>query len=207
VAKRSTTSHHLSRSGAIRRGILTSFDPVTYTAGVMLFEATSTFLSSVPIAYHADGTSALKNNLCAVLFFDHQNYSDAVIIAIYPGAGVGAPVYPPGRVTIIPTFQPVNAVTINAGITSTVTVAGTNHIPVGALAVLYHVFFHSVTLGSFIDLNAHGIGHQVSWGNVTVANVDINGSGTLPLSSDGKFDITANVGNCVISMYIYGYVI
>src|SRR5437762_12984897 len=68
----------------IRRGILTAFNPTNYTANVLLFEATGTYLQDVPVAYHIDGTSAQKNNLCAVLFFDMQNYTDAVILAIFP---------------------------------------------------------------------------------------------------------------------------
>ena len=40
---------------------------------MLLLEATNTYLQSVPIAYHMDGTSALVNNFCAVLFFDEQN--------------------------------------------------------------------------------------------------------------------------------------
>src|SRR5262249_50894523 len=116
-------THQSQTGGVVRRGILTSFDPVTYTCGVMLVEATSTFLQGVPIAYHMDGTSALKNNLCAVLFFDQQNYTDALIVAIYAGAGVGAPTYPPGRVTFVPEWTLVSAVTITNGSVGTYTVA------------------------------------------------------------------------------------
>src|SRR5579885_2701522 len=67
----------------IKRGILQSFSPVTYTAAVLLFEATSYALSGVPVANHIDGTSALAGALCAVLFFDEHNQQDAVIIAIF----------------------------------------------------------------------------------------------------------------------------
>src|SRR5579859_8183476 len=109
--KSTSTKASAQPSGYIRRGILTSFDPTTYTCSVLLLEATNAYLQNVPIAYHMDGTSALVNNFCAVLFFDEQNYTDALIIAIYPGAGIGGPAYLPGRATFLPVWTLINSVT------------------------------------------------------------------------------------------------
>ena len=43
----------------IKRGLLQSFNPATYTASVLFFEATSFALSGIPVANHIDGTSAV----------------------------------------------------------------------------------------------------------------------------------------------------
>lgn len=101
---------------SIKRGILTSFDPNSYTASVLIMEATSAFLSGVPIAAHMDGTSAIKNAQCAVLFFDEQNTNDAAIIAIYPDGTEGFPSPAPGRTTFVAGFEQINSQTINWGI-------------------------------------------------------------------------------------------
>ena len=202
-----TASAH-QPGGVIRRGILTSFDPTTYTCSVLLLEATNTFLQNVPIAYHMDGTSALVNNFCAVLFFDEQNYTDALIIAIYPGAGVGSPTYLPGRLTFIPQFNLFGTLTIPGGNTNTYTVAGSNHIPAGALGILLLAYFTSATIGAFVQVGAHNASsYTLILGNMYAANGYINGSGVIPLSSDGKIDVKANSGDCVVTVYIHGYII
>lgn len=208
-----TTSANRAHSKApkanavIRRGVLTSFDPSTYTAGVLLIEATNTYLQNVPLSYHMDGTSALKNNLCAVLFFDEQNYTDAVIIAIYPGAGVGAPTYPPGRTTFIPLWNFVNGITINNGNTSTFTVTGSHNIPATALALLIGGYFTSATAGAYLQLGAHGGANVIALGNLYAANGFINGGGIIPVDSNGKIDFKANAGDCIATFSIYGYII
>jgi len=199
---------HPKASAVIRRGVLTSFDPVTYTAGVLLIEATSTYLQNVPLSYHMDGTSALKNNLCAVLFFDEQNYTDAVIVAIYPGAGVGAPTYPPGRITFVPSWTFANVVTINNGVTNMYSVTGSNNIPGGALGVLVHGFFTSGTAGAWVDITSHGgTNNGFTLGNLYAANGFVNESGIVQLDANGKVDVKANTGNCTVTFSIYGYII
>src|SRR5437868_6903005 len=74
-----------------RRGILTSVSASTYTANVLIMEATDAFLQGVPVATHIDGTSAIVGTLCAVHFFDEQNYTDAVVMAVYPNGSQGVP--------------------------------------------------------------------------------------------------------------------
>src|SRR4051812_3394770 len=49
----------------MKRGIIQSFSPATYTASVLLFEATSSFLTGVPVANTVDSTSGLAGALCA----------------------------------------------------------------------------------------------------------------------------------------------
>ena len=62
----------------IKRGILQSFDSSSYTASVLLFEATSYALTGIAVANHIDGTSAINGALCAVLFFNEHNPQDAI---------------------------------------------------------------------------------------------------------------------------------
>src|SRR6266702_2405801 len=98
----------------IKRGILQSFDPSTYTASVLVLEATSTFLTGVPVATHIDGTSAQSGAYCAVLFFDEQNTADAVVIACYPNGSQGVPSPAPGRVVMTTPVLQINAVVITS---------------------------------------------------------------------------------------------
>lgn len=194
----------------IKRGILTSFNASTYTANVMIMEATSTFLSGVPIACHMDGTSAQTNTYCSVLFHDEQNPNDAVVIAVYPNGSQGVPSPAPGRTTFVTGFRQINAQTINSGSTSTFTIAGSGGIPVGALGVVYKAFFTSPTSGAYINLAPHGASDVTTYGaigNLPAANAYLNGNGVLQLSSDGKIDINANVGNCTVTLYTHGYII
>jgi hypothetical protein len=200
-------------SQSIERGLLTSFDPSTYTASVQLVDALSTWLTNVPIATHVDGTSAQIGALCIVIFLDEQNSDDACIIAIFPNAGVGFPSPPPGRVTFLPTHGHVNAVAITSGTTNTYTLAGAGGIPSATsapspLGVLLKVFASSPTVGAWTGICDHGgdINNTFVIGNQQVANQNINGNAIIPLSSDGKIDVKANGGTCTVTIYSYGYV-
>ena len=117
----------------LKRGILTGFNPQTYTANVLIMGATSAYLQNIPVACHLDGTSAQINSPCAILFFDEQNYTDAVLIAVYPNATQGIPTPPPGRLTFVPGYRQLNAITILAGNTVTYQLSGgSSGIPDGA---------------------------------------------------------------------------
>src|SRR5689334_8779372 len=100
---------------AIKRGILQSFDPTTYTASVLVLEATSAYLTGVPMATHLDGTSAQSGAYCAVLFFDEQNLADAVVLAVYPNSSQGVPSPAPGRIVMVTPALQVNAVSVSSG--------------------------------------------------------------------------------------------
>ncbi|MBV9688143.1 MAG: hypothetical protein JO202_00360 [Ktedonobacteraceae bacterium] len=190
----------------IRRGILTSFNASTYTASVLIMEATSTQLTGVPIATHMDGTSAQVGALCAVLFFDEQNPNDAVVLALYANGTSGVPTPPPGRVTFVTPTQQISNTTINAGTTQTFTLSG---LPSGALGVLFKAYFTAATVPAHIDLAAHGgnLSQTCSVGDLQTANGTLNGMGMLPLDSQGRIDIKANGANCTLNLFTYGYII
>ncbi len=193
---------------SIKRGLLISFNNANYTANVLIMEATSAYLQGVPIACHMDGTSAIANAPCAVLFFDEQNLNDAVVIAVYPNSTEGYPSPPPGRTTFVAGFQQINASAISSGNTSTFTLTGSGGIPAGALGVLYKAYFTSATVGAYINIAPHAaadITAYASIGNIQVANASVNGCGVLQLDSSGKIDIKANVGNCTVTLYTHGY--
>jgi hypothetical protein len=188
----------------IKRGLLQAFDPLTYTATVMILEATYLTLTNVPIATGVDGTSAIPGAMCAVLFFDEQNNDDAVILALYSRV----PTQTPGRVVLVTAYQQLNGVTINANTTNTYTLTGVGGIPSGALGVIYKVFYSSTTNGAFLQMAPHSntIGNYASVGNITVSGSTINGNGIVGLDANGQLDIKANVGNCVVTLYTHGYV-
>jgi hypothetical protein len=193
----------------IRRGILASFDNTTCTASVFLMEATSAFLAGVPCATHIDGTSAQVGALCAVLFFDEQNHTDAVVLAIYPNGSSGVPTPPPGRMVFVTGYQQLNAQVINSGTTSTFTLTGGGSgIPAGALGVVFKVFYSSPTVGASLQMAPSGaaIASYVSVGNTPVANAFVNGGGLIQLDSQGRLDIKANGGNCTVTLYTHGYI-
>ncbi len=193
----------------IKRGILTGFNATNYTASLLLIEATSTFLNGVPMATHIDGTSAQIGAFCAVLFFDEQNPSDAVVLAIYPNGSQGVPSPAPGTLTLVTPAQQISSATINTGTTNTYTIVGSGGIPTGALGVLFKAYFTCPVSPAHIDLAAHGgdLGKTCSIGDIATNNQILNGGGLLPLSTDGKIDIKANGGNCTVNFFTYGYLL
>jgi hypothetical protein len=194
---------------SIKRGILMSFNPATYTANVLILEATSAFLEGIPVACYLDGTSAQVNSPCVVLFFDEQNYTDAVVLAVYPNASQGIPVPTPGRLVFVAGYQQFSNQSINAGAVSTFTLTGgASGIPVGALGVLYKAYFTSATVGAFIQLAPHAASDITAYatiGNLAIASGFFNGTGFLQLDANGRIDIKANTGTCTVTLYTYGY--
>lgn len=194
----------------IKRGIIQTFSPTTYTASVLLFEATSYFLTNVPVANALDGTSGLAGALCAVLFFDEHNPLDAVIIATFANGSNGLPTPPPGRVVFVTGYQQLNAVSIptSTPLTTTLT-GGSSDIPAGALGVVYKAFFSSATAGASLALAPHGASNPnayASLGNLPAASATLHGGGLLPVDANGQITITASGGTCSITLYTYGYV-
>ena len=192
----------------IKRGILQSFNSATYTASVLLFEATSYALSDIPVANHLDGTAAIPNTLCAVLFFDEHNPQDALVLATFANVTSGFPAPPPGRLTFIAGYHQINSDIITSGATNTYTLSGgSSGIPQGATAIVYKASFSSPTVGAFIQLASHGsdITACAALGNTPIANNSLAGTGLLPLDANGKIDIKANTGTCTVNLYTYGY--
>lgn len=194
----------------IKRGIIQAFSPATYTAAVLLLEATSYFLTGVPVTTMLDGTSGLVGALCAVLFFDEHNPQDAVVIAVFPNESDGVPTPPPGRVVFVNAFQQLNAVSIptSTPLTTTLT-GGASGIPSGALGVVYKALFSSATAGTSITLAPHGASNgnaYASIGNLPAANATLHGGGLLPVDVNGQITITANGDTCSVTLYTYAYV-
>ena len=184
-----------------------SFNPATYTANVLIIEATSAFLQGVPVACHLDGTSAQTNTPCLVFFFDEQNPADCVVTAVYPNGTQGIPSPAPGRVVFVSGFQQVNGSVINAGVTSNFQISGAGGIPTGALGIIYKCYFTSPTSGAYINIAPHGgaIGNYQTLGNLPAASAYINANGIVQLDSNGKIDIQANTGQCTVTLYTHGY--
>ncbi len=194
----------------VKRGIIQSFDNTTYTATVLLFEATSTVLSGVPCSTTFDGTSAQSGALCAVLFFDEHNQNDAVILAVYPNGSQSIPTPPPGRMVFVTPYLLVNAVAITSGVTNTYTVwSGSSPVPSGINGILYKAYFTSATVGALIQLAPHAatlaIYHAI--GAIELAGATINGFGVLAVDSGGQIDVAAHGGNCTVTLYVLGYVV
>lgn len=194
----------------IKRGIIQAFFPATYTASVLLFEATSYFLSGVPVANTVDSTSGLNGALCAVLFFDEHNQQDAVVLATFPNGSSGLPAPPPGRVVFVPGYQQLNAVSVPVATPLTATlVGGASGIPGGALAAVCQVVFTSPTAGSWLALAPHGASNPSAFaalGNLSAANATMRGNGLLPLDANGQVTIQANGGTCSVTLYTHGYI-
>ena len=194
----------------IKRGILQTFSAASYTASVLLFEATSYALAGVPVANHVDGSSAIAGALCAVLFFDEHNPQDAVVIAIFANGTSGLPAPAPGRVTFVSGYRQINGDAITVGSTNTYTLTGgSSGIPSGALGVLYKAFFSSATVGAYVQLAPHAATDMSAYGSIgnsTVAGSSLNGMGVLQVDATGKIDIKANVGTCTVTLYTHGYV-
>lgn len=194
----------------IKRGIIQAFSPTTYTASVLLFEATSYFLADVPVTNALDGTSGLVGALCAVLFFDEHNPQDAAVIAVFPNGSNGLPTPAPGRVVFVNAFQQLNAVSIptSTPLTATLT-GGTSGIPLGALGVVYKAFFSSASAGAALTLAPNGVsnvGAYASIGNLAAANATLHGGGLLPVNANGQVTIAASGGTYNVTLYTYGYV-
>lgn len=194
-------------SQVIKRGILQAFYPATYTADVLLLEATSNFLSSMPIATSVGPGNAIAGAFCAVLFFDEHNPNDAVIIAVYPNTTQGVPARF-GSVFFTTPNAPISSSVINAGVTTTYTIGGTGGIPTKAMAALVKAYFTSPTINSYIDLAPHSgnLAGHISIGNLPAANAYLNGVGILQLDANGQIDIRATTGNCTVTVWTYGYV-
>jgi hypothetical protein len=193
----------------IKRGILQSFDPTTYTASVLLFEATSYALAGIPVANHLDSTSAVPNALCAVLFFDEHNPQDAVVLATFANGASGFPAPPPGRLTFVSGYLQISSASIASGSINTYTLTGgSSGIPQNAAGILYKAFFSSPSVGANIQLAPHGANMSMyaTIGALAVAGNTLGGMGLLQVDSAGKIDIKANAGTCTVTLYSHGYV-
>ncbi len=192
----------------IKRGLLQSFDASTYTASVLILEATSFSVSGIPVSTSVLASTAIAGAFCAVLFFDETNSNDAVVLACYPNGSNGVPSGSiSGTITFVTPAAGNSNFLVNAGNTTTINLFG-NGIPNGAKAVLVQVFFTSPTANSRIYLAPHNgtLADYIVLGNLYAANATIFTTGILPLDVNGQADVNANGGNCTITVITYGYV-
>jgi hypothetical protein len=194
----------------IRRGIIQAFEPGTYTASVLLLEATSYFLTGVPVANTLDGTSGLAGAMCAVLFFDEHNPQDAVVLATFPNGSSGLPTPAPGRVVFVNGYQQLNAASVVPGTPLVaMLVGGSSGIPDGALGVIYQVTFSSASAGASLTLAPDGASSPNAYaalGKLAAASATLSGCGLLPVDANGRISIQASGGTCSVTLYTYGYV-
>jgi hypothetical protein len=194
----------------IKRGIIQAFFPATYTASVLLFEATSFFLTGVPVANTVDSTSGLSGALCAVLFFDEHNPQDAVVLATFPNGSSGLPTPPPGRVVFVPGYQQLNAVNVVPGSPLTAMLTNVSSgIPAGALGAVCQISFTSATAGSSLALAPYGVSNPGAYAalcNLPASHATLSGNGLLPVNGNGQVTIQASGGTCSVTLYTYGYI-
>lgn len=190
-------------SSVVKRAILQAFYPSTQTADVLILEATSAFLTGIPINNGIATNEAVVGALCAVLFIDEHNPNDCVVIAVYPNGSQGVPSSLHGLVSFI---TPVG--TTNFLVTSGGTVTQNTGAPAGATGVLLNAYFTSASAGAWIVFTKHSASFTGGFtiGNLPTANGFLNGFGIVPVDANGQIDVGANVANCTVSFYVIGYV-
>lgn len=198
----------------IKRGVLQSFDPTTYTASVLLIEATSAFLAGVPIATSVNALTALPNAFCAVLFFNEHDHSDAVIVAVYPNGSVGVPAPP---VTPPPPPPPLgtsvlfaNAATVLNGALYSAAFAlqlgGLYGVPSGAAGVYLTVAITTNTANAYVTIAPYGSSqYQLAVGEQETTVPVTWGDGVVALGSN-FVTITPSAANTHIYLWVNGYI-
>jgi hypothetical protein len=68
----------------IKKGILKAFDSDTFLASVQLIGSLSVWLDNVPTSRAIASADMVTGRNVAVLFIDPSNFSDAVLIAVWP---------------------------------------------------------------------------------------------------------------------------
>jgi len=68
----------------IKKGILKSFDSGTYLATVQIAGSLSVWLENIPVSRAIAASEMTTGRSVAVLFLDPSNFSDAVVIAVWP---------------------------------------------------------------------------------------------------------------------------
>jgi hypothetical protein len=177
---------------SIKRGILQSFDPSTYTASCLLLEATSNFLTGVPISTSVDAATAIAGAYCAV----------------YPNGSQGVPAaIANGLITFVTPAAGNSNFLVNNGTTSTINLFGSG-IPNSAKAVLLQVQFTSPSVNARIQLAPHGgnLNGYMIVGGLYAANQTLWATAILPVDVNGQVDVFAAGGNCTVTVWTYGYV-
>ena len=66
-----------------RRGIVQGFDAGSYRATVQVAGSLTTWLADVAVARNIPAAEMQAGRSCALIFFDDNNPSDAVLVAVY----------------------------------------------------------------------------------------------------------------------------
>ncbi|GCE51074.1 hypothetical protein EI42_04943 [Thermosporothrix hazakensis] len=195
----------------IKRGLLLGFNASSYTAMVSMLDGN--VIRDIPVATHMDPSSLLSGAACAVLFFDENNHTDAVVLAVYPQGNYGVPTPLPGRVTmLIPPYRPYNGTTFEANTTTVATfTGGSTGIPVGVRAILCSLQSAPTSGAGYVVLKPTnltpdiGMGIQTSQGSV--AGVYEKVFGILPMAPDGKVNVRTINAKCAVVLEITGYIL
>jgi len=67
----------------LKKAVLKSFDPVSYTATVQLAGSYKVYLEGIGVARNIPVAEMTTGRKTAVLFFDEYNPREAVIVAVY----------------------------------------------------------------------------------------------------------------------------
>lgn len=195
-------------SSVVKRAILQAYYPATQTADVLILEATSAFLTQIPIDNAITSASAIAGALAAVLFFDEHNPQDAVVISVYPNGSQGVPSSSAhGIMNFVTPAAGNSGFLVNSGNINTINMFG-NGIPSTATAVLALVTFTSPTANARLELSAHNanLNGEMIVGNLYAANQNIWANGIIPVDVNGQVDVSAVGGNCTVTVWTYGYV-
>lgn len=67
----------------LRRGVVKSFDSVTYKATVQVAGSLAVWLSGIAVARDIPASEMVAGRGCALIFFDETNPTDAVLVAVW----------------------------------------------------------------------------------------------------------------------------
>jgi len=87
----SASAHHAKRAKATQheppiyrsQANLVSFDSGTYTATITLARSPDAPIGSVPVSRAISSGTMVVGSVLAVIFFDHHNNADAMIVGVY----------------------------------------------------------------------------------------------------------------------------
>lgn len=77
------TTHTRTPSLASEHAVIQAFDSVSYTATVQLVRSPDVTVSGVPVSRGIPANALTPGRTAAVLFFDHHNPADAMVVGVY----------------------------------------------------------------------------------------------------------------------------
>jgi len=67
----------------VRRGVVKSFNAVTYKATVQVAGSLSVWLEEVPVARNIASGEMVTGRRCALIFFSESDPRDALVVGVY----------------------------------------------------------------------------------------------------------------------------